>query len=189
MLNSLQKLVSFVAIMITDTSLILENVVSAILNIMSMYHDTLLAKVARTDPKYKPLLPASPHTRYTRAWCAKDARYKWAARALELIRFTELLLEMGLRRKVSRQTRWRGVVLLEVIKCVSCRGHAVNQPNSLSEHSFVSPCCVSPDVPWSLLPSPSVNSIQRTSRRARSHPHPLWRLLRHHHQFRPRRSI
>ncbi|KAI0801195.1 peroxisome membrane protein, partial [Fomes fomentarius] len=91
---------------------------SAILNVMSMYHDTLLAKVARTDPKYKPLLPASPHTRYTRAWCAKDARYKWAARALELIRFTELLLEMGLRRKVSPKTRWRGVVMLEVLKAL-----------------------------------------------------------------------
>ncbi|RPD55802.1 peroxisome membrane protein [Lentinus tigrinus ALCF2SS1-6] len=91
---------------------------SAILNVMSMYHDTLLAKVAQTDPKYKPLIPSSPHTRYTRAWCDKDTRYKWAARALELIRFTELLLEMGLRRKVSRKTRWRGIVMLEVLKAL-----------------------------------------------------------------------
>lgn len=85
---------------------------------MSMYHDTLLAKVAQTDPKYKPLIPTSPHTRYTRAWCDKDSRYKWAARALELLRFTELLVEMGLRRKVSRSTRWRGIVVLEAIKYV-----------------------------------------------------------------------
>ena len=41
---------------------------------MSMYHDTLLAKVGHSDPKYKPLLPSSPHTRYTRAWSEKDAR-------------------------------------------------------------------------------------------------------------------
>ena len=93
--------------------------VSAILNVMSMYHDTLLAKVAHSDPKYKPLLPSSPHMRYTRAWCEKDARYKWAGRALELIKFTELLLEMGLRRKVSHRTRWRSIVMLEVLKCVS----------------------------------------------------------------------
>ncbi|KAI0825066.1 peroxisome membrane protein [Trametes gibbosa] len=91
---------------------------SAILNIMSMYHDTLLARVAQTDPKYKPLLPASPHTRYTRAWSEKDGRYKWAARALELLRFTELLVEMGLRRKVSRQTRWKGIVVLEALKAL-----------------------------------------------------------------------
>ena len=85
---------------------------------MSMYHDTLLAKVAHSDPKYKPLLPSSAHTRYTRAWCQKDARYKWTGRALELIKFSELFIEMGLRRKVSRQTRWRGIILLEVVKCV-----------------------------------------------------------------------
>ncbi|EIW64597.1 peroxisome membrane protein [Trametes versicolor FP-101664 SS1] len=91
---------------------------SALLNVMSMYHDTLLAKVAQTDPKYKPLIPTSPHTRYTRAWCDKDSRYKWAARALELLRFTELLVEMGLRRKVSRSTRWRGIVVLEAIKAL-----------------------------------------------------------------------
>jgi peroxin-16 len=35
---------------------------------------------------------------------------------LELIRFTELLVEMGLRRNASSKIRWRGVVLLEVIK-------------------------------------------------------------------------
>lgn len=88
---------------------------------MSMYHDTLLAKVAHSDPKYKPLLPSSVHTRYTRAWCERDARYKWAGRALELLKFTELLIEMGLRRKVSSQTRWKGIILLEVMKCVkSC---------------------------------------------------------------------
>lgn len=91
---------------------------------MSMYHDTLLAKVGQSDPKYKPLLPSSPHTRYTRAWCEKDSRYKWFARALELIRFTELLLEMGLRRKVSHKTRWKGIVLLEVVKCVSYLSYA-----------------------------------------------------------------
>ncbi|KAH9944328.1 peroxisome membrane protein [Epithele typhae] len=91
---------------------------SAVLNVMSMYHDTLLAKVGQSDPKYKPLLPSSPHTRFTRAWSEKDSRYKWIGRALELIRFTELLVEMGLRRKVSRQTRWRGIVMLELLKAL-----------------------------------------------------------------------
>ncbi|KAH9858131.1 peroxisome membrane protein [Lenzites betulinus] len=91
---------------------------SAILNVMSIYHDTLLARVAQTDPKYKPLLPASPHTRYTRAWSEKDGRYKWAARALEILRFTELLVEMGLRRKVSNKTRWRGIILVEAVKAL-----------------------------------------------------------------------
>jgi len=89
---------------------------SALLNVMSMYHDTLLAKFVQTHAKYKPLIPSSSHTRYTRAWSDKDAAYKWAARALQLIRYTELLIEMALRRKVSRPTRWKGIVLLEIIK-------------------------------------------------------------------------
>ena len=124
-----------------NVALIIAHVVSAILNVMSMYHDTLLAKVAHTDPKYKPLLPSSPHTRYTRAWCDKDARYKWAARALEMIRFIELLLEMGLRRKVSRKTRWRGIVMLEVVKCVPSFCFEYN-PHRWCSQSAASPCFV-----------------------------------------------
>ncbi|PSS37659.1 hypothetical protein PHLCEN_2v483 [Hermanssonia centrifuga] len=89
---------------------------SALLNVMSIYHDTLLAKVVKSDSKYKPIIPAPVHTRYTRAWCEKDARYKWAARALEVLKFVELLVEMGLRRTVAQKTRWRGVILIEVIK-------------------------------------------------------------------------
>ncbi|KZT02655.1 peroxisome membrane protein [Laetiporus sulphureus 93-53] len=91
---------------------------SATLNVMSMYHDTLLAQFVQNDPKYKALIPPSLHTRYTRAWSDKDWRYKWAARTLQLVRFTELLIEMGLRRKVSVRNRWRGIVLLELVKAV-----------------------------------------------------------------------
>jgi len=91
---------------------------SAALNVMSMYHDTLLAQFVQSDPKYKALIPPSPHTRYTRAWSDRDWRYKWAARTLQLVRFVELLIEMGLRRKVSLRNRWRGVVLLEFIKAI-----------------------------------------------------------------------
>ncbi|KAI0348593.1 peroxisome membrane protein [Trametopsis cervina] len=89
---------------------------SALLNVTSLYHDTLLARIMKTDPKYKPVLPASTHTRYSRAWCEKDGRYKWAARFLEVVKFVELLVEMGLRRSVSDKARWRGVIFLETIK-------------------------------------------------------------------------
>ncbi|KAG6857529.1 hypothetical protein H0H87_000128 [Tephrocybe sp. NHM501043] len=83
---------------------------------MSMYHDALLAKIIQTDKNYRPLIPASLHTRFTRAWSDKDARYKWAARVLQLIKFLELVVEMGLRRNVSSKTKWRGVVFLEAVK-------------------------------------------------------------------------
>lgn len=92
--------------------------VSALLNVTSLYHDSLLARIIKTDPKYKPVLPATSHTRYTRAWSEKDGRYKWAARFLEVLKFVELLIEMGLRKFVSDKARWRGVLFLESIKCV-----------------------------------------------------------------------
>lgn len=91
---------------------------SALLNVTSLYHDTLLSKVVKADPKLRELVSPSLHARYTRAWCEKDPSYKWAARALELIKFVQLLVEMGLRRRVSSKARWRGVVLMEAIKAV-----------------------------------------------------------------------
>ncbi|EIM92513.1 peroxisome membrane protein [Stereum hirsutum FP-91666 SS1] len=91
---------------------------AASLNVLSLYHDTLLARIIDAEPKHKPLLPPSLHTRYTRAWADGHVRYKWIARVLELVRFTELLIEMGLRRKFSEKGRWRGIVLLEAIKAM-----------------------------------------------------------------------
>jgi len=91
---------------------------SALLNTTSLYHDTLLAKIIQSDPRYRPLIPSSLHSRYTSAWSNKDRRYKWSARSLELFRYLELLIEMGLRRKTSNKTRWRAVVLIECIKAV-----------------------------------------------------------------------
>lgn len=89
---------------------------SASLNALSMYHDTLLSRAIESEPKYKPLLPPSFHSRFTRAWAENYARYKWTARALELIRFVELLLEMGLQRKVAAKSRWRAIAVLEALK-------------------------------------------------------------------------
>jgi peroxin-16 len=96
--------------------------VSAALNVTSLYHDTILAKVARDDPRYKPLLPPSPLSRFTRAWAERVSPYKWAARMLEVINFTQLVIEMAMRRKVSAKNKWRGIVLLEFIKYVSVNG-------------------------------------------------------------------
>ncbi|KAL5519083.1 hypothetical protein ACEPAH_766 [Sanghuangporus vaninii] len=115
--SSLRSLTWFLPGRFRDAELASE-ALSTALNLMSLYHDTLLSRIARADPKFRPLLPPSPHSRYTRGWADKSAQYKWAARVLEVIRFVELLIEMGLRRKVSSKTRWRGIVLLEFIKAI-----------------------------------------------------------------------
>ena len=127
-----RQLLSFTSILVSD---IISPLVSASLNVMSLYHDTLIARITQSDPKYKPLIPTSLHTRYTRAWSDKNYRYKWAARALELVRFTELVIEMGLRRKMSSRNKWRAIVLLEVLKCV------FDKYRTFHSDSFLGPSC------------------------------------------------
>ncbi|KAG8735753.1 Peroxisomal membrane protein pex16 [Ceratobasidium sp. 428] len=68
------------------------------------------------DPKSKPILPPSAHSRYTRAWAKRDGRYRWAARLLEIVRFVELVVEMGMRRNFKKKTVWRGIFVLEAVK-------------------------------------------------------------------------
>ncbi|KAJ2913393.1 hypothetical protein MD484_g7007, partial [Candolleomyces efflorescens] len=89
---------------------------ATLLNVVSMYHDTLLERIVKDNPRYRPLIPTTLHTRFTRAWMDRTSIYKWASRTLELIKFTELMIEMGLRRKLSEKAKWRGIILLEVIK-------------------------------------------------------------------------
>ncbi|OAX44251.1 peroxisomal membrane protein PEX16 [Rhizopogon vinicolor AM-OR11-026] len=115
--SSLRSVTWFLPGRFKDADLASEGL-SAILNVSSMYHDTLLTRVVQSDPHWKPILPIPLHTRYTRAWSDKDTLYKWVARALELIRFTQLLVEMLLRRRVSDKNRWRGIVFLETVKMI-----------------------------------------------------------------------
>lgn len=91
------------------------------MNLLSFYHDALLVRrvalVRELDPKAaRPLIPPPPLTRYTRAWAEKDKIYAWAGSALQVIRYTELLLEMGLKRSVGKRGKWRGIVLIELLK-------------------------------------------------------------------------
>jgi len=88
---------------------------TASLNLITLYHDTLLAR-RLADPKYKPLVPPTIHTRYTRAYVERSSLYKWISRSLEVIKYVELVSEMALRRKTSAGNVWRGIVALESVK-------------------------------------------------------------------------
>lgn len=113
--SSLRSLTWFLPGRFRDAELASETL-TATLNLLSLYHDTLLARRMELDPKCKPVLPPSSHSRYTRAWAGRDGRYRWAARLLEIVRFVELVLEMGMRRKFKQRTVWRGIFALETIK-------------------------------------------------------------------------
>jgi len=141
---------------------------SATLNLLSLYHDTVIARrIAQTDPKFKPLIPPSLHSRYTRAWADKDNVYKWVARVLETLKFVELVVEMGLRRKLGQKGRWRGVVTLEVVKAILrlillkiTRRPLVSPPIPERDFDPSNLPSLDPEAPSStLVPSPSSSPI------------------------------
>ncbi|KAK7533612.1 peroxisomal membrane protein pex16 [Phyllosticta citricarpa] len=86
--------------------------------LLSLYHDSLLAKaVARLPPAQRP--HPTPHSRYTRFWTQNSPTYRRIALTLQMIQYTELLWEMAAKRR-GEKVRWRVIVLLEAIKAV-CR--------------------------------------------------------------------
>lgn len=123
--SSLRSLTWFLPGRFKDAELASESL-TAVLNLMSLYHDTLLARRlnSTTDSGGKPkppLIPPTEHSRYTRAWTDKRAVYKYAARALEVIRFVQLVVEMTLRRRAAKAggsmiAVWRVIVALEAVK-------------------------------------------------------------------------
>lgn len=150
--SSLRSITWFLPGRFKDAELASE-ALSALLNVTSLYHDTLLARIVQSDPKWKPILPLPLHTKYTRAWCNKDKAYTWIARVLELIRFTQLLIEMGMRRKLSDKNRWRGIVIIEAIK-VALRLALLR----ITRRPLVSPPIPERDLDPASLPPSSIHS-------------------------------
>ncbi|KAF8328167.1 peroxisomal membrane protein-domain-containing protein [Cantharellus anzutake] len=126
--SSLRSLTWFLPGRFKDADLASESLTTG-LNLLSLYHDVLLAR-RLSGEKVKPLIPPSEHSRYTRAWADKQSTYKYAARALEIIRFTQLLFEMVLRRRTAKQNTWRGIVVLEFIKCEGISSYCYTSDNS-----------------------------------------------------------
>ncbi|KAG8846759.1 Peroxisomal membrane protein pex16 [Tulasnella sp. 330] len=116
--SSIRSLTWFLPGRFKDAELASE-ALSAGLNLISLYHDTLLFRRVKSDPTIAMTsIPPSVHSRYTHAWADKDALYKWAARMLEIIKFVQILVEMSMRRwaKVGTKTVWRGIMVIEVCK-------------------------------------------------------------------------
>ncbi|KAF2421210.1 peroxisomal membrane protein pex16 [Tothia fuscella] len=99
-----------------DAEIASETVHSSV-QLLSLYHDSLLARAIARFPGAKP--HASPHTRYTRFWTQKSPTYRRLALILQMIQHTQLLWEMVAKRR-GDQTRWRVVVMLEMVKAL-CR--------------------------------------------------------------------
>lgn len=100
-----------------DAELATEGIHSGV-QLLSLYHDLLLFRASSTAPSSSPS-SKSLHARYTRFWTAKSALYRRVAVVLQIVQYTELLLEMWAKRR-GEALRWRVVVLVEAVKAF-CR--------------------------------------------------------------------
>lgn len=110
------------------------------MNMLGLYHDEVLkslviyrdvsnaaaprasssssATAVATSPDSIPLLPytPSPHARYTNHYSNTSSTYKYLARLLVIIGYTELLAEMVARRRLPRDKAWNVVLAIEGVK-------------------------------------------------------------------------
>ncbi|PYH92030.1 peroxisome membrane protein [Aspergillus ellipticus CBS 707.79] len=87
--------------------------------LLSLYHDSLVSRVISRLPSTVPRPTPSPHARYTKYWTSHSSLYQKIALSLQMVQYTELLWEMTARRR-GEKVRWRVVVLTEAIKAI-CR--------------------------------------------------------------------
>ncbi|GKT92762.1 peroxisomal membrane protein pex16 [Colletotrichum tofieldiae] len=99
-----------------DAEIASETVHSSV-QLLSLYHDTLLMRALSRIPMAR--LP-SPHSRYTKYWTQRSPMYRRVAMLLQMVTYTQLLCEMAAKRRGGERGRWRVVVMLEAIKAI-CR--------------------------------------------------------------------
>lgn len=86
------------------------------IQLLSMYHDSVLFRAASKLPGMpKP----APRDRYTKFWIKESPAYRKVGTFLQVLRTLELWLEMVALRK-GEKVRWRVVILLEAMKAL-CR--------------------------------------------------------------------
>lgn len=95
-------------------------------NMLSSWHDSILSKAAAQKWSASERPKPSSHARYTAAWRDASGIYSACAKALTLIHYTELLLEMVALKKTGKKGKWRAVVLIELAKCVLFNAHPVS---------------------------------------------------------------
>jgi peroxin-16 len=106
-----------------DAEIASESIHSSV-QLLSLYHDTLLLRAISLTKSPLPaaaraVLPTA-HSRYTRHWTAKSTAYRRVAYCLQILRYTELLVEMAAKRRNGEKGRWRAVVIIEMLKAI-CR--------------------------------------------------------------------
>jgi peroxin-16 len=91
--------------------------VYSLLNILGIYHDSILHRTTASLPT--PVRPSpSSHARYTRYWTSTSPTYAVLARSLTVLSHLELLLEMALRKRKGQEAGDQAVLVIESVKAV-----------------------------------------------------------------------
>lgn len=113
--SSLRSLVLILPGRFQDAEIASESVSSA-LQIIGLYHDSILAKAARSAGQTNEAVQESQHNKYTTAQSDQSSVYKVVSLTLTIIRFTELLAETTLKQKKGNEARWKAIVAIEAVK-------------------------------------------------------------------------
>ncbi|KAF2861174.1 peroxisomal membrane protein pex16 [Piedraia hortae CBS 480.64] len=140
--------------------------VNAGVQLLSLYHDCLLSRSAAQSPRSTKLYQP-PHNRYTRFYFQQSPTYRRTAIMLQVVQYTELLLEMAASRR-GEQARWRLVILLESIKAI-CRLLLMRLTNSRP--------LLSPPVP-EREPMDPIRSFEDPTESTLSNPDSRWKMPR-----------
>ncbi|SGZ21106.1 BQ5605_C021g09334 [Microbotryum silenes-dioicae] len=112
--SSLRSLTWFLPGRFQDSELASEALYT-VLNILGAYHDSVLLRTVSGLPSpVRP--PSSLHARYTRHYVQTSSTYHLLARLLCLLSYSELLLEMGIRKRVGRKQAEQAVIAIEATK-------------------------------------------------------------------------
>ncbi|KAL4928239.1 peroxisomal membrane protein PEX16 [Aspergillus undulatus] len=102
--------------------------VHSVVQLLSLYHDSLISRVISNLPLTVRRPTPTPHTRYTKYWSSQSSLYQKVALTLQTVQYTELLWEMIARRR-GEKVRWRVVVFIELVKAI-CRLFLLRLTNS-----------------------------------------------------------
>lgn len=108
--------------------------VYSLLNILGLYHDSVLHHTLATlPPSLRP--PPSSHARYTRHFTSTSKTYAHLSRSLQILSYSSLLLEMAIRKRRGTAAAERLTIALEALKAAlrlalmrTTRGRSVLNP-------------------------------------------------------------
>lgn len=92
----------------------------ATLNLLGLYHDSILSRALERLPNDAKKPPLSAHNRYTKFWSANSSIYKNLSISVTVIQHLSFLCEILARKKFGEKGKWRTIIGIEAIKAV-CR--------------------------------------------------------------------